>query len=309
MAESILLIDTVEDLDQNISDSDSIVVQCFASWNPACKRVAPHYLESSKRFKANFVNIDVDEDELQDEALKYDMGDLPYFMVFKNGKLQDGSSITDQDTLLTFLEKHLEPDDSYTPPAPTSEYDETEVKKLLETALSEACESVRQTYKVDFDEQKALDLLAQTFLKLDSMEKSAKKIEAPKEPEYKSILPSVDTPEQWEKMIQNTKSGNSLVIDCWKPGCAPCKKIAPEFDKMQSEFEKATFAKVNVGDDDLLEFALTQGLEKIPFFIVYKDGVRVEETLQHSDASIVRDFITRNLKGKEEDMFSFDMDF
>jgi len=321
-SDSILHLDTVEDLETAIEftkDSIPLVVKCGAAWCAPCKRVAPAYKEFSKKFKANFASVDIDDEDLSDEVMKFGMTKIPYFIIFKGGKhVPEGLQHSKKEILQDFLSKYLEPSElapsqKATEKTGAKDFNEKEVCKFLEDTLSNACESIRNTYKVDFDEQKALHLLQQTLGKLQKVEESMKKMSitsTAKQPaeEYKSKLPSVESAEQWEKMIQNTKSGPPLVIDCWKSNCAPCKRIAPEFDLMESEF-KATFAKVNVDDEDLLDFALTQGLTKLPFFIVFKNGSRVEETLQNSDPAKVRDYLTRSLKEADQFNFDFDEDF
>lgn len=87
-------------------------------------------------------------------------------------------------------------------------------------------------------------------------------------------LTSVD---DYDTLLSGIKTGYS-VVDFWATWCKPCKDIAPDFEKMSNEndFSDVKFFKCNIADfeeDDLVDM----GLQKIPAFFIYKDGVKVEE--------------------------------
>ena len=76
--------------------------------------------------------------------------------------------------------------------------------------------------------------------------------------------------------LESIRSKGVTVVDFWATWCKPCKDIAPRFDSLSAEFENVKFLKCDIGDfeeDDLIEM----GVEKIPAFFIYKDGVKVEE--------------------------------
>ncbi len=67
-----------------------------------------------------------------------------------------------------------------------------------------------------------------------------------------------------------------IIVDTWAEWCAPCKAIAPVFEKLASQYsEKLTFAKVNT--DENLDFARTFKVLSIPTFLVFKDGELVNK--------------------------------
>jgi len=288
----------IPQLEEFINSKQEFVLKCGASWCTPChnigfRNIKPHY-------NAQFAEIDVDAVEGSGEILKHKFGltSIPYFMVWKDGKeIPLGIQTNDESQLDSFLSRHLErkPLEGRPQPDAGSAKVETDdaIVKYLEDTLSAACENIRNAHSIDFDETQALNILQQCLRNRDVKNK-AKKAD-PAKHDYPSKVQHIKSSMHWKEMIEETKSGKPLVVDCWMEKCAPCKRIGPKYEIMAEEYSDATFAKANITNKDILSFGQEQGLKKIPFFMVYKNGMLLEETLQHSDENLVREFILRSL--------------
>ena len=78
-----------QDLEQLISVSDKPVFCDFwASWCGPCRMLAPVFEDISDKYegKAEFVKINIDEEDSEAAAIKYCITSIPNILVFKNGK-------------------------------------------------------------------------------------------------------------------------------------------------------------------------------------------------------------------------------
>lgn len=62
-----------------------------------------------------------------------------------------------------------------------------------------------------------------------------------------------------------------IIIDFWAPWCGPCKSFGPIFDKVATENEDVTFAKINTEDQPELAGALN--IRSIPTLMVFREQV------------------------------------
>jgi thioredoxin 2 len=62
-----------------------------------------------------------------------------------------------------------------------------------------------------------------------------------------------------------------LVVDFWAPWCAPCRMMAPQFEKAAAELEpQVRLAKLNTEAEQ--EIAARYGIRSIPTLVVFRRG-------------------------------------
>ncbi|KXZ42798.1 hypothetical protein GPECTOR_117g363 [Gonium pectorale] len=92
----------------------------------------------------------------------------------------------------------------------------------------------------------------------------------------------VPTPEAWEKELADAKAANmAVIVDFFAQWCGPCKAIAPLYETLSNENPTIVFLKVDVDENGAV--AELAGVTAMPTFIVYKDGVKVDELLGASN--------------------------
>ncbi len=90
---------------ENIKGKNA-VIKFYADWCGSCKLFAPKYkrLSADERFSdINFLEINSEENPEARGAVG--VNNLPYFAVFKDGKLLEGATTSKEDALVEMLEK------------------------------------------------------------------------------------------------------------------------------------------------------------------------------------------------------------
>jgi thioredoxin len=81
--------------------------------------------------------------------------------------------------------------------------------------------------------------------------------------------------EEWQKIQSSAKP---TFVDFWATWCAPCRMIAPTFEKLADKYSnEINFAKVNVDEEP--ELAGQFGIRSIPTLLLIKDGKVVEQVV------------------------------
>jgi thioredoxin 1 len=77
----------------------------------------------------------------------------------------------------------------------------------------------------------------------------------------------------WQNVESSTKP---VLVDFWAEWCAPCRLLAPTFERLAATYgDEISFAKVNV--DELPELAGQYGIRSIPTLLLLREGKVVEE--------------------------------
>jgi thioredoxin 1 len=80
---------------------------------------------------------------------------------------------------------------------------------------------------------------------------------------------------EWQNIEASDKP---VFLDFWAEWCAPCRMLAPTFEKLAEKYGNGiTFAKVNV--DDLPEVAGKYGIRSIPTLLLLRQGKVLEQVV------------------------------
>jgi thioredoxin len=83
-----------------------------------------------------------------------------------------------------------------------------------------------------------------------------------------------------------------VVLDFSAEWCGPCKRIAPDFEKLAKTTESVTFLHVDI--DELEDVASEMGVSSVPTFFFYKGGKKVG-TVSGANLAMIKETISKNL--------------
>eukprot|EP01083_Nonionella_stella_P004338 12524_1 len=94
----------------------------------------------------------------------------------------------------------------------------------------------------------------------------------------------IGTEDDFGSKVLKAKSDQLVVVDFHAQWCGPCKKIAPQIDEFSRKYADVEFYKVDI--DDLESVAMSQKIQAMPTFKLYKNGQMVAEFTGASPASV-----------------------
>ncbi len=93
--------------------------------------------------------------------------------------------------------------------------------------------------------------------------------------------------------INNYLNQSGLVVLDWSAEwCGPCKRIAPDFEKLAQSTESVTFLHADI--DELEDVAAEMGISSVPTFFFYKGGKKVA-TVSGANLAMIKETISKNL--------------
>eukprot|EP00921_Rhytidocystis_pertsovi_P003072 GHVQ01005120.1.p1 GENE.GHVQ01005120.1~~GHVQ01005120.1.p1 ORF type:complete len:108 (+),score=6.43 GHVQ01005120.1:254-577(+) len=98
------------------------------------------------------------------------------------------------------------------------------------------------------------------------------------------MVKAVHQKQEFESII-NEPGNKVVVVDFFAEWCGPCKHIAPEMEKMESEFPGVLFLKVDV--DELETLSEKYGVTAMPTIIIFK-GSNVAKTVVGANLNAIR---------------------
>ena len=97
--------------------------------------------------------------------------------------------------------------------------------------------------------------------------------------------------QNFQDIIQADKP---VIVDFWAEWCAPCRMVAPVFEKLSEEFDdRMVFGKLNV--DENSEIAARYSITGIPTMIIFKGGAPVDQIVGALPEKQLRQKIENNL--------------
>lgn len=96
--------------DQNFSEflniNEKVVVKYFANWCGSCKLFAPKFRRLSDNDSYSDITfVDINAEESPNARQVAGVNNLPFFAIFKNGKLIEGVATSNEDKVVELLGK------------------------------------------------------------------------------------------------------------------------------------------------------------------------------------------------------------
>ncbi|GAA0706991.1 thioredoxin [Paraclostridium ghonii] len=100
----------------------------------------------------------------------------------------------------------------------------------------------------------------------------------------------IDT-QEFRTEVENTSE--ITVVDFFATWCGPCKMLAPVFDELGNDIDKAKFLKVDI--DKSLELARRFQVTTVPTVIVFKDGEEAERLVGFIPKQKLEDMVNAHI--------------
>lgn len=85
-----------------------------------------------------------------------------------------------------------------------------------------------------------------------------------------------------------------VVIDFYADWCGPCKKMAPEFQKLEEKYINAKFYKLNVDLESVSEVVKVCQISSLPTFCFFNKGNYVT-SMVGADHTVLENMILQNI--------------
>jgi thioredoxin 1 len=97
---------TDTDFNELLNKNENVAVKFYADWCGSCRLFSPKFnrLSGDERF-ANITFLDVNAEQNAEARKLAGVSNLPFFAVFKNGKLVEGATTSKEEYVVEMLQK------------------------------------------------------------------------------------------------------------------------------------------------------------------------------------------------------------
>lgn len=94
-----------------------------------------------------------------------------------------------------------------------------------------------------------------------------------------SVIPVKTDTEYLSALNLAQENGALAVVYFTAKWCAPCKMISPVVDELSMKYDKATFLKVDIDQDELQGITSDANITSVPTFKFYRGGKSIAEVV------------------------------
>ncbi len=85
-----------------------------------------------------------------------------------------------------------------------------------------------------------------------------------------------------------------VMVDFYTEWCGDCKMMKPVYDNLAKEFEgQVNFYTINAENANVFRKPGKYNIQKVPTFILYKDGVEIERGIEYMPIEIMRQWLKK----------------
>jgi thiol-disulfide isomerase/thioredoxin len=97
---------TDTDFNELLTNNENVAVKFYADWCGSCRLFSPKFnrLSNDERF-TNITFLDVNAEQNAEARKLAGVSNLPFFAVFKNGKLVEGATTSKEEYVVEMLQK------------------------------------------------------------------------------------------------------------------------------------------------------------------------------------------------------------
>ena len=108
------------------------------------------------------------------------------------------------------------------------------------------------------------------------------------------VVMPITSAEEWDNVMSKAATDRVMIVDFQKSLCKPCKKVAPDFEKLAEKYaDSVQFFKVDADSSkECLALMKHHGIRSVPTFYVYVGSARVD-SVRGAHIELVEDCIVR----------------
>jgi thioredoxin 1 len=101
----------------------------------------------------------------------------------------------------------------------------------------------------------------------------------------------VNSVEELDSFLSLDSTDPLVVLDWSAEWCGPCKRIAPDFEKLAKEETSVKFLHADI--DELEETATKMGISSVPTFLFFKKGVQIDK-VSGANISLIKNAVSKH---------------
>jgi thioredoxin 1 len=122
-------------------------------------------------------------------------------------------------------------------------------------------------------------------------------VKLPKEDETEEIVKNVVLELGSQNFGDAVKKYSLLVVDCWAPGCGPCRMAAYIIEKLAGDYQgRIVFGKLNLDENPAL--GLKYQVRYLPTMLIFKNGELVDRKIGALPRKMLEPELTRHIEEK-----------